>query len=138
MNRTAVASSLPRPNSARYTPAAMPIGMPIRLASEQNDARADDGVGHAATGLADRRGNVGEEGKVERACALVDQVKEDGNQRGHHEDGGQDGETADEVVRGRAARIVQPHGLRLEVHRAGWMLNRLSAHISAPSPARRA
>ena len=40
----------------------------------EDDAGADDGVGHAAAGLADGRGDVGEEGEVERAGALVEQV----------------------------------------------------------------
>ena len=48
----------------------------------EDDAGADDGVGHAAAGLAYRRGDVGEEGEVERAGALVDEVAEDGDAAG--------------------------------------------------------
>ena len=42
--------------------------------AEQN-CRADDGVGHAAAGFADRLGNLGEEVQVQRTGALVDRDK---------------------------------------------------------------
>ena len=34
----------------------------------------------------DRRGNVGEEGEVQRTCALVDEIKEDRDQGQDHQD----------------------------------------------------
>ncbi len=50
----------------------------------QDYARSRDGVGHAAAGLADRHGDMGEEGPVQRTRALVDQVSQDGDQRQQH------------------------------------------------------
>ena len=87
--------------------------------------------------LADRRGNVGEEGEVERTCALVDEVEEDRDQRNDDDDGRENRQTADEVVGRSAASVVHAHRLRLEVHRTWLVVEGLGAHVSAPSPERR-
>ena len=68
-------------------------------------------------------GDVGEEGEVERACALVDQVEEDRDQRNDDHDRRENGEAADEVVRCSAAGLVQAHGLWFESPSVvGWLL----------------
>ena len=52
-------------------PASTPIGMPTSAGEPDEDERADDGVGHAAAGLADRLGQLGEEAQVEPAEPLA-------------------------------------------------------------------
>src|SRR5271168_5429203 len=48
---------------------------------QQDNARADDGIRHTAALLPDRRGDVREEGEVERTRALVDEVGQNRDQR---------------------------------------------------------
>src|SRR6202044_51729 len=101
-----------------------------------NEARTNDGIGHAAAGLAHRRWNFGEEVEIQRTCAHVDEIEEDREQRNDHDDGRQNRQAADEVVRRIAERIVQAHGLALKVHGTGLVVEGLSAHANAPAPER--
>ena len=51
----------------------------------KNDHRADDGVRHAAAGFAHRLRSLGQEGEIDRADALVNQIGKDGEERQKHE-----------------------------------------------------
>ena len=81
VKRTALASLVPRPNSARIDAAADADGNADQAGEAEKSDRADDGVGHAAAGLAYRLGNLGEEVEIQRAGALDDEVDEDCHQR---------------------------------------------------------
>ncbi len=105
--------------------------------NQQNDARAYDRVRHASARFADGRRNVSEEGEVERACAFVDEIEEDSDQRQNNNDRRQDGQAANEIVGRSAAGVVHAHGLRLEVHRPGMIAGGLGGHVSAPALERR-
>ena len=89
--------------------------------------------------LADRSGDVGEEGQVERAGALVDQVTRIATSGAMHHDRREDGEAGDQVVRSPCGeRCCRRMDLRLEVHAARAALLGCVLMISAPSPERRA
>src|SRR6266403_1366997 len=57
----------------------------------KNDHRADDGVRHAAAGLAHRLRSLGQERKIDRADALINQIGKDGEERYQHDDDGDRG-----------------------------------------------
>ena len=52
---------------------------------QQELARADDGIGHAAAGFTDRRGQLGEEIPVYILAAVVDEVAENEEERRHRD-----------------------------------------------------
>ena len=58
--------------------------------NEQNVNRSGDGVRHASAGFAGRLGNLGQEGPVDGADPLVDQIAEDRSQWQQHQDHGSD------------------------------------------------
>ncbi len=80
---------------------------------------------------------MSEEGEVERACAFVDEVEQDRDQRNDDHNRCENGQAADEVVGCGAAGVVHPHGPSLKVHWSGLVIERLSGHVSAPGRERR-
>ena len=76
---------------------------------------ADDGVGHAAAGFADRSGELGEEGPVDGCSAVVHEIAEDEEEHGHGDEGGQAGhaehEAADKFAVAQAGGHVRPISL---------------------------
>ncbi len=70
-------------------PLMIPIGIGEQRAEADDDQRADDGVGHAAAGFADRLRHLGEERQVERRDALRDDVEQDERQRDERDEHGQ-------------------------------------------------
>ena len=64
----------------------------------EQDAGADDGVGHAAADFAFRLGDLGKESHVQRAGAFVNEIAEDGEQRGDDQNGGGHGESGGQIV----------------------------------------
>ena len=67
--------------------------------------RADDGVGHAATCLADGLGHLGEERQAERRDALRDDVEQHEGQGHQRHENGQRAQ-ADDDVRQRLAKAI--------------------------------
>src|SRR5579872_7203144 len=58
---------------------------------KQELGAADDGVGHAAAGFADRSGELGEEVPVDRGAAVVDEIAEDEEEDGDGDEGAKAG-----------------------------------------------
>jgi len=76
---------------------------------------------------------VRKESKVQRTGPLVDEVEEDRDKRQNDENRRQDGQSADEIVRGISPGRIHTHGPGLKVH--GWpVAERLSAHVKSPVP----
>ncbi len=64
----------------------------------KNDHRADDGVRHAAAGLAHRLRSLGQECNIDRADALINQIGKDGEERHQHDNHGERGNAGHRVV----------------------------------------
>ena len=69
------------PNSARYTPPRNPIGNADQSGEQQQFSAADDGVRHAAAGLAHRSWQLCEEIPVQALAAIDEQIAQDENQQ---------------------------------------------------------
>src|SRR5208282_6857688 len=59
---------------------------PEQTGNGKNDHRAHDSVRHSAAGFAYRLRSLGEEGKIDRADALINQICKDREERQKHED----------------------------------------------------
>ncbi len=106
----------------------------------EDDSGADDGVGHASTLLAYGSRDVGEEVEVEGACALEDEVEEDGDQGRDDDDRREDGERADEVVHRRCDGPCSGAWTSTGSPWDGWAGYSIGCvlMVSPPLPARRA
>ena len=74
---------------------------------QQQLGAADDGVGHAAAGFADRRRQLGEEVQGEAAAAVDEQIPQDEDQGSGGEQGAQSGDGQHDGVDCFAAECVQ-------------------------------
>src|SRR6266403_927687 len=89
----------------------------------KNDHRADDGIRHAAAGLTHRLRSLGQERKIDRADALINQIGKDGEERHQHDDDGERGNAGHRAVDytppqadGRNTDVRNQDRCRLGVH----------------------
>ena len=98
VKRIALASLVPRPNSARKIPPPDPHRNPDQASQPEENRGTFDCIRHSAAFLARRLRNLHKERQIQRTGALVKKVNEDGDQGRYNQHRGERGHPRRERV----------------------------------------
>src|SRR5262249_25848899 len=112
-----------------------PDGRPDERRGHEELHAADDGVGHPAAGLADGRGQVGEEAERERRSSLVRDVPQEEEEHAQGTGGRDDGRAEHPSLDQEPAAVRAPrHAVALWPVRMPAIISRASAFTTMVMP----